>query len=103
MIIKATVVSVAAGLVLALNPMISMAQRSGQFAIAQPNAQFAPTQAPAIATRAPFANLPAGSSPIVIIQPPVATGNPFFSPGQIFSPNQLFVPNQIFAPNQVFL
>jgi hypothetical protein len=101
--IKATAVCLAAGLVLALNPMITTAQRSGQFAIAQPNVPFAPTQAPAIATRAPFANLPPGSSPVVIIQPPVATGNPFFTPGQGLSANPGFVPNQVFAPNQVFL
>jgi hypothetical protein len=96
------VLYLAAGLVLTLNPMISIAQSSGQFAVAQPHAPSLPTRAPAIATRAPFAGLPPGSGPIVIVQPPARERNPFFNPGQVFSPTQTVVPNQFFAPTQVF-
>jgi hypothetical protein len=96
------VLYLAAGLVLTLNPIISMAQSSGQFAVAQPHAPFLPTRAPAIATRAPLAGLPAGSGPIVIVQPPARERNPFFNPGQVFPPTQTVVPNQFFAPTQVF-
>src|SRR5712692_4478225 len=101
---KTTVLYLAAGLVLALSPMVSMAQNSGQFAVAQPNPPFSflPTQGPAIATRSPFRNFPAGSSPIVVIQPPVVTQNPFFIPGQIFPPSQTVITNPVFAPTQFF-
>jgi hypothetical protein len=99
---KATVLYLAVGLVLTLSPMISMAQSSGQFAVAQPPAPFLPTRAPAIATRVPFAGLPAGSGPIVIAQPPASARNPFFTPGHVFSPTRTVVPNQFFAPTPVF-
>ena len=90
--------------VLALTPTFSMAQGAhSQFAVAPPGPSVAPTQAPAIAARIPFANLPAGSSPIGIIQAPVIVPNPVFIPSQSFLPNQtVFVPNQVFTPNQVF-
>lgn len=106
-----------AGSVLAIRPAISMAQTSGQFAVAQPKAPYLPTQGPAIATRAPFKNLPVGSRPIVIIQPlavrsnsnPFTAGGQFFSPSQgvvsnpVFDPTLAFMPNQVFAPTQVFI
>ena len=119
--IRTTVVSVmVAGSVLAISPAVSMAQSSGQFAVAQPKAPYLPTQGPAIATRAPLKNLPAGSRPIVIIQPPAVNSNPFtaggqffppsqtvvsnpvFDPSMAFRPNQVFAPTQVFIPNQVF-
>src|SRR6266404_234801 len=100
--VRTTVLYLAAGLVLVLSPMVTTAQNSGQFAVAQPKPPFAPTQGPAIATRAPFRGLPAGSRPIVVIQPQVDTQNPFFNPGQIFPPSQTVVTNPIFAPTQAF-
>ena len=101
--IKATVLWVAAALVLAAMPALSIAQGAhSQFAVSQPQpAQ--QTQAPAIATRVPFANLPAGSSPIAIVQPQVIAPNPVFIPTQSFLPSQtVVVPNQVFAPTSVF-
>ena len=113
--IKATVLLMAAGLVLMLSPMVSLAQSSGQFAVAQPHPAFLPTQAPAIAMRAPFGRFPAGSAPIIIVQPqapveqnPFFSGGPFFPTTQtvvsnpVFAPTQVFAPNPVFAPNTVF-
>jgi hypothetical protein len=102
--VKRTVLWIVAGLVLAVTPSFSIAQGShSQFAIAQPQPAFAPTQAPAIATRVPFANIPAGSAPIVIIQPQVFVPNPVFIPTQNFVPNHTaVVPNQVFAPTSMF-
>src|SRR5436853_1290024 len=100
--VKTTVLYLVAGLVLVLGPMVAMAQSSGQFAVAQPKPPFAPTQGPAIATRAPFRNLPVGSRPIVVIQPQVVPQNPFFIPGQVFAPSPTIVTNPVFAPTQVF-
>jgi hypothetical protein len=99
---KTVVLYLAAGLVLTLSPIISMAQSSGQFAIAQPQAPFLPTRAPAIATRFPFPGLPAGSGPIMIVQPSARERSPFFNPGQVFSPTQTVVPNPFWGPTQVF-
>ena len=93
--------------VLALTPAFSIAQGvHSQFAVGQPSPSFTPTQAPAIATRIPFANLRPGSSPIAIIQAPVIAPvivqNPIFVPSQSFFPNQtVVIPNQVFIPNQV--
>jgi hypothetical protein len=103
--IKTKVIGVVAVFVLAANPMVSMAQRSGfQIGIAQPSVAFAPTQAPAIATRGTFvANplLPPASAPIVIIQNQVVVSNPVFIPNQVFTPNPVFVPgNGILDPNE---
>jgi hypothetical protein len=102
--IKTTVLGVAAVLVLAVAPALSIAQGvHSQFAVAQPGPSFTPTQTPAIATRIPFANLPPGSSPIGIVQAPVIAPNPVFIPSQSFFPNQtVVVPNQVFTPNPVF-
>ena len=91
-------------MVLTVTPKFSLAQGvHSQFAVAQPGPSFTPTQAPAIATRIPFANLPAGSSPIAIIQTPVIAPNPVFIPSQNFFPGQtVFIPNQVFTANPVF-
>src|ERR1043165_2493094 len=101
MTMKTTVLSMAA--VLALIPTFSIAQGvHSQFAVAQPSPSFTPTQGPAIATRIPFANLPAGSSPIAIIQGPVIA--PVFAPNPVFIPSQSFFTNQtVVVPNQVFI
>jgi hypothetical protein len=108
--IKTTVLGVAAVLVLAVTPTFLIAQGvHSQFAIAQPAPPFTPTQAPAIATRIPYRHIPAGSSPIGIIQAPVIVPSPVFNPTPVFSldptfgvSNQVFAPNPVFAPTTVF-
>jgi hypothetical protein len=102
--IRTTVLWVAAVLVLAVTPTFSIAQGvHSQFAVAQPGPSLTRTQTPAIATRIPFANLPAGSQPIGIIQAPVIVPNPNFISSQSFFPSQtIVVPNQVFTPNSVF-
>jgi hypothetical protein len=91
-------------LALAAKPMLSMAQGAmSQFATAPSTPSFLPTQAPAIATRVPFAKAAPGSSPIVIIQPQPFGGNPplFGTPNPVFVPgNPVFVPGSTFLPDQ---
>src|SRR3954471_6329860 len=102
MTIKTIVTSIAL-LAAAGTPVVLMGQGAAtQFAIAQPKPP-AVTQTPAIATRARVKGLPAGSSPIVILQPSVIAPNPVFAPGLLFPQNQMFVSNPVFAPTQAVI
>ena len=98
--IKTGVLFIVAVSVVAISPVVSMAQRAGfQVGIAQPSAPFLPTQAPAIVTNGTFVSRFAPPIPtVVIIQNPVIALSPVFIPGQVFTPNPVFAPNP-FVPN----
>jgi len=97
--IKTGVLFIVAAFVVAISPVVSMAQRAGfQIGIAQPSNPFLPTQAPAIVTNGTLISPFAPPIPtVVIIQSPVIAPSPVFIPGQVFAPNP-FVPNP-FLPN----
>src|SRR5437879_3561725 len=104
---KTCVICTVTVFVLCSGPKVSVAQRAGfQIGIAQPSPAFAPTQAPAIATRSTFIANPLSttSSTIVVIQNEVVAPNPVFIPNQFFVPNPVFTPNQVFIPeNPIFI
>ena len=94
-------------LALTAMPMVSAAQgRHTEFATASSQPQYLPTQAPAIATRAPFAKTAPGSAPIVIIQSqPVGnfllpTPNPVFIPDRQFLSDPFVLPPAAFSATQ---
>ena len=101
---KRVAFGIAAWLTLAVLPMPSTAQgRASQFATAPSQPSFLPTQAPAIATRVPFAKAAPGSSPIVIIQSQPVGTNPFIpGPNPVFTPGQPFLPDALALPAPVF-